>query len=168
MKAKILQVCLVILVLAFVGCASGGAASGGSGDGIVLKAKDAEIVSEQPLPSLTIEEPNGNLGYWNFIDEYPQWEVEIPAAGDYMVTLRYAAWSEYAGSSFVLEVGGEVKLESVLEQTSGAEDGWFAFKNIDFGVIALDAGAQTLAMKITELKGGQAACNLIKITLTLQ
>ncbi|MBN1648269.1 MAG: hypothetical protein JW874_09565 [Spirochaetales bacterium] len=168
---KKIVICLLVVIIAFgiLGCAStSGAAkpAAGGGSEIVLKGKDATLHTDPKMPALTIEEPNGNIGYWDKIEEYPSWDVNIPKAGKYLITLRYAAWSSYAGSSFELEIDGQ-KIEGTFVRTSSNDDGYFAWKNLDIGVVDLTAGDKTLTIKVTKMVSF-AAANILKLTLTPQ
>jgi hypothetical protein len=148
MKTKKIISSLVVLGMAFIllGCVSTPAAP----VEIELSPADATIHTERVLPQLQVEEPKGNLGYWHNTEEYVTWDVEIPQAGDYMISMTYAAWGENAGSSFMMEIGGK-ELTGIFASTSEANDGYFAWKEMEVGKVTLEAGAQVLTMKVTKI-----------------
>ncbi len=150
-----------ILVLGVFGCVS---TSGGAAvEEIVLYPTDATIHSDRAVPQLEVEKPNDNLGYWHNTEEYVTWDVDIQKTMEYMITMRYAAWGENAGSSFLVEIGGQ-EIPGTFVSTSEANDGYFAWKDLEIGKVTLEAGAQVLTLKVTKIVK-EAAANILELRI---
>ena len=93
-------------------------------------------------PSLILEKPHGNLGYWQSPDDRAEWEVEVPRAGEYDVVLDFACESKSAGNVLLL-LSDEGR---VSFKVPGA-GGWESYRQARAGRLALRAGKQTITAR---------------------
>jgi hypothetical protein len=104
---------------------------------IVLPAKHAKISGK----SLAYMPEWDALGFWRATDT-AEWEVEVPKAGTYDVTMEWSVDDKTAGHPFVIESGSH-KLEAKVEGTKR----WDTYRIKNVGKIELDVGTQTIAIK---------------------
>ncbi|MCA9263024.1 MAG: c-type cytochrome [Planctomycetales bacterium] len=86
-------------------------------------------------PSLVFEPQYRNLGYWESPNDHAVWDVNVPRAGKYHVTLDYACDPPSAGNVFHLQIGDQV-LSGRVEATGGWDE--YDWKGI--GSVQLPAG----------------------------
>jgi hypothetical protein len=104
---------------------------------IVLGAKHCKIAG----PSLAYMPEWDALGFWREKDS-AAWEVEVPKAGTYDVSMEWSVDDKNAGKAFVLESGAH-KLEAKVDSTGR----WDVYRIKKLGQIELDAGTQTLTLR---------------------
>ena len=102
----------------------------------------------------------GNICFWTDASDWLSWETSIPAAGEYVLELRYSCQAGSEGSTF--EVGiGDAKVNGKIAQHTGD---WYTHTNIKLGTVTLSAGRTTVTFKPTS-KPGQAVMNLVWLRL---
>lgn len=127
---------------------------------INLPAASAEIESSLGQ-RLKMENIFGHayLTRWTRPEDVPTWKINIPKAGRYQVSLRYAAARSSAGLPFFLK-SGDVLLNGKTEVTGDAQ----VFREFAVGAMTLKAGEQSLHIQSTAPPGA-AAMNLEAIVL---
>ncbi len=96
-------------------------------------------------PTIVLEEPHGNLGWWSSADDFAQWTVDVPTSGRYRVELEYACHPDAAGHRFILQSrDGRVSYE--VEPTAD----WETYATKPIGELDLSAGLQPLVAKPAE------------------
>jgi putative membrane-bound dehydrogenase-like protein len=105
---------------------------------IACRAAQARILGS----SLVFEQPFQNLGYWSSSDDRAEWDVDVPADGDYEVELEWACDDGVAGNTFVLCAPGE-RLSGVV----GGTGGWPHYRTRSIGELSLRAGRQRLVVQ---------------------
>ena len=127
---------------------------------ITLPAASAEIESSLGQ-RLKMENIFGHayLTRWTRPEDVPTWKINIPKAGRYQISLRYAAPKSSSGLPFFLK-SGDVLLNGKTEVTGDAQ----VFREFAVGAITLKAGEQTLLLQSTAAPGA-AAMNLEAIVL---
>jgi hypothetical protein len=122
-----------------------------------LLASNCEIYGKQ----IAVYEPQHCIGWWTSEEDHVIWDVEVPKAGKYDVSLEWAITDEWSNNKFVIEAGKN-KLEGVIPTTGGFDK----YKEQKFGALELSAGRQTIKMQsIAPIKGELA--DLRKVTLAL-
>lgn len=81
------------------------------------------------------------LGFWRDQD-HAAWEVEVPQAGIYDVTMEWSVSDESAGNLFAVEAGTR-RLETKVASTGR----WDVYRIEKIGRLQLEAGAQTITLK---------------------
>ena len=102
---------------------------------IILTATAAQINGA----SLQLERES--LTNWSQPGDYPEWDVDVPQAGLYVVCLVRASAPD-TGGPFAIEVAG-----SVLRGRSVSTGSFRAFRRMDAGAVALPQGATRLTLK---------------------
>ena len=127
---------------------------------ITLPAASAEIESSLGQ-RLKMENIFGHayLTRWTRPEDVPTWKINIPKAGRYQISLRYAAPKSSGGLPFFLKAG-DVLLNGKTEVTGDAQ----VFREFAVGAMTLKAGEQTLLLQSTAAPGA-AAMNLEAIVL---
>lgn len=127
---------------------------------INLPAASAEIESSFGQ-RLKMENIFGHayLTRWTRPEDVPTWRINIPKAGRYQVSLRYAAARSSAGLPFFLK-SGDVLLNGKTEVTGDAQ----VFREFTVGAMTLRAGEQSLHLQ-SIAPPGAAAMNLETIVL---
>jgi hypothetical protein len=93
-------------------------------------------------PSLVLEKQYGNLGDWSSPDDRAVWTVAVPAAGRYEVWLDYACDNGSSGNTFTLQAG-RAQLTGKVAGTGK----WDAYKQVQVGTLALEAGERTVTLR---------------------
>jgi alpha-L-fucosidase len=127
---------------------------------ITLPAASAEIESSLGQ-RLKMENIFGHayLTRWTRPEDVPTWKINIPKAGRYQISLRYAAQKSSGGLPFFLKAG-DVLLNGKTEVTGDAQ----VFRQFTVGAMPLKAGEQTLLLQ-SNAPPGAAAMNLEAIIL---
>lgn len=99
------------------------------------------------------------LTHWTRPGDVPVWKFNLPKAGRYQLSLRYAAARASKDLPFVMQ-SGETLLNGKTEVTGDAQ----VFKEFPIGPIRLNAGEQTLRIR-SDAPAGAAAMNLEAIIL---
>jgi putative membrane-bound dehydrogenase-like protein len=107
---------------------------------LTLLASNCEIFGR----TLVLEGQYGNLGYWQSDDDKAVWNVDVPKAGKYDVWLDWACAPKSAGNTFALD-GNEKRLLTVKVTSTG---NWDTYKYAKVGDITLEAGRQTLVVRV--------------------
>jgi len=81
------------------------------------------------------------LGFWRQ-QEQAAWEVEVPKAGTYDVTLEWSVDDKNAGNPYAL-IAGDNRLDGKVESTGR----WNTFRRKQIGQIELKAGVQEIVFK---------------------
>jgi putative membrane-bound dehydrogenase-like protein len=122
-----------------------------------LPARFAEVRG----PTMTFAVPQYALEYWQSIEDFAVWEVDVAKAGTYLVDLEYGVPSQAAGNVMSLE-GGAKPLVHTLASTGG----WETYKTARIGEIELAAGRQRITVKPVGDKLKEALMDLRALTLT--
>ncbi len=93
-------------------------------------------------PSLVFEPQYSNLGDWSSPEDRAVWTVTVPKAGRYEVWLDYACDNGAAVNTFVLQ-SGDAKLTGQVVGTRK----WDAYRQIQVGTLALEAGERPVTMR---------------------
>ncbi|MBI2297439.1 MAG: hypothetical protein HYU66_00560, partial [Armatimonadetes bacterium] len=128
-------------------------------DAIQLDAAQARVHGAHAR--FMVLEGIGNLCYWTSADDWVDWDVSLPAAGPYVVVLRYSCQAGSEGSTFALVVGNQ-RLEGTVAPATGT---WYDHENMKVGEVAVgQAGPTTLSVKPLR-KPGLAVMNLVWVRL---
>lgn len=103
-----------------------------------LLATDCRIYG----PTVIFEAGYRNLGFWGSEQDTAVWEVNLPRAGKYRVTLDYACDNGTAGNRFHVEAAGEI-LTGEVEGTGT----WDNYRSKGIGTITLPAGSTEVTMR---------------------
>jgi hypothetical protein len=111
---------------------------------VILWASKAEIHGTRTR----YEEQGGvdNIGYWNDVHDYVTWVFAVAQAGTYKVELTYACNPADAGSTYTIDVGGQL-----VSGTVQATRNWQTFQTVTVGELQLAAGTHTLAVRATKM-----------------
>ena len=93
-------------------------------------------------PTLIFEPEYRNLGYWQSEQDHASWELEVPRAGKYRVTLDYACHRNSAGNRLLLSLAGQT-LHSDVE-SSGE---WNQYRSQTIGTVELPKGRVQAVMR---------------------
>jgi len=126
-----------------------------NGDEIILQAKQAK------LPSGTFKlQKNSHIGYWTNSKDKAGWDINIPAPGNYKVSLQYSCDKAYSGSDVVFAIDGQTLTQQV-QPTSG----WEKFSIMELGSLTIKkVGNTTCSIEFGEKKG-KALMNLKTVIL---
>lgn len=105
-------------------------------------------------------QPNKNvLGYWTNVDDWADWEFEVPATGKYEVEVQQGCGAGSGGATVDVEVGGKT-LSFVVQDTGHFQH---MIQRV-IGQVELSAGKQTLAVK-PQTKPGVAVMDLRRVVV---
>lgn len=124
---------------------------------IRLLAKDARVHGQK----LRYEpQPNKNvLGYWTNVEDWADWQFDVPTAGDYELEVQQGCGPDNGGAEVAIEVAGQTLTFTVQET------GHFQHMiQRTIGSVKLPAGASTLAVK-PRTRPGKAVMDLRRIVL---
>ena len=132
----------------------------GEDGSITLSAASAEIESSLGQ-RMKMENIFGHayLTNWTRPGDVPTWKINIPKAGRYQISLRYAAQKSSGGLPFFLKAG-DVLLNGKTEVTGDAQ----VFREFSIGAMTLKSGEQPLLLQSTAPPGA-TAMNLEAIIL---
>ncbi|MBM3787132.1 MAG: hypothetical protein FJW30_22475 [Acidobacteria bacterium] len=99
------------------------------------------------------------LTNWTRPDDVPAWRIQVPKAGRYRVTIRYAAGRASSGLPYKIQAGGQW-VTGNTEPTSGNE----VFEEFTAGHLQLKAGEQSVQV-VSMAPAGVTAMNLESVTL---
>jgi hypothetical protein len=103
----------------------------------------------------------GSIGYWTDSSDSLSWPVSFPAAGEFVVELKYACEAGSEGSAFEIAVEGTSLAARIAEDTGS----WYDFQIIKLGNLKItQTGPQSLTLKPTR-KPGAAVMNLAWLRL---
>jgi hypothetical protein len=102
----------------------------------------------------------GNICYWTDAADWLSWEASVPAAGEYVLELRYSCQEGSEGTAFEVKIGN-AKIEAKIAQHTGD---WYTHTNAKLGTFSLAAGRTEVTLKPTS-KPGQAVMNLVWLRL---
>ncbi len=126
----------------------------GQGD-IRLHAKDATVhagnLRYEPEPW------KNTLGYWTKVEDWAEWQFDVPAAGRWEVEVLQG--SGVGGAEVAVETGGK-ELVFTVQETGHFQQ----FIQRSIGQVDLPAGRQTLAVK-PRTKPGAAVMDLRRVVL---
>jgi hypothetical protein len=142
MKKSIL-ITAIIVAMSIISCVSTG---GGKETVVTLHAIDARLETNA---SLVYEEQEGRecIGWWESPDDRIIWDFNVDRDGKYLVILRAACASSFAGSKIGVTIG-EDTLEFVMPDTYE----WETYFDVEIGTVALKAGAHTIVVQGIELQ----------------
>jgi putative membrane-bound dehydrogenase-like protein len=103
-----------------------------------LTAEAAEIYG----PSLKLETPHRNLGWWQSADDLAAWVVEAGAEATCDVLLDFACDASAAGGRLLVQIG-EQELAFDVPSTGG----WDDYREQSIGVLALPASPQRVVAR---------------------
>jgi putative heme-binding domain-containing protein len=104
----------------------------------LLPARFAEVRG----PTMTFTVPQYALEYWQSMEDFATWEIDVAKSGAYVVELEYGLPSQAAGNAMILE-GGAKPLVHTLASTGG----WENYKTVRIGEIELASGRQRITIK---------------------
>jgi arylsulfatase A len=124
---------------------------------IRLHAKDARLHAQtmryEPEPYKNV------LGYWTNVDDWAEWDFDVPASGLYEVEVQQGCGAGSGGAVVAVEVGGK-SLEFTVQDTGHFQQ--MILKLI--GQVELPEGKHTLAVK-PRTKPGVAVMDLRRVVL---
>lgn len=129
----------------------------------LLPAGDANIEGQHAQLESKGGQPN--IGYWTDVHDVVGWQLMVPQAGDYRVSLVYACEPGFEGSTFRVEVKSERDEKSAVEGRIEATSGWDDFSTLTLeGTLHLPAGRVTVRVLPLSMPHG-AVMNLRAIRL---
>ncbi len=99
------------------------------------------------------------LTSWSKAEDIPYWNINVPQAGKYRVTISYASTKPSLGEEYSVLDGG-ASLSAKVTKASGE----WVFGQDQIGELALPAGASTVKIKIAG-KEGRDVMQLERLTL---
>jgi hypothetical protein len=122
-----------------------------------LHARDARIHGQ----TLRYEpEPHKNvLGYWTKVEDWADWEFDVPRAGQYEVEIQQGCGNGSGGAEVHVEIAGAT-LKFVVQETGHFQQ--MILRTI--GVVDLPAGKATLAIK-PQSRPGPAVMDVRRVVL---
>lgn len=93
-------------------------------------------------PTLVLEEKYRNLGYWSSTEDFCAWTFDVPAGGDYRLSLDYACADSAARNSVAVQVGGQTFAAKVTGTGT-----WDDYRGLNLGTVTLAAGKNELLVK---------------------
>ena len=105
---------------------------------LVLSSANCAIYGK----SLVLEQPYGNLGMWRGEDDLAVWQVAIPSAGEYQVSIEWACERGTAGNPAQVSTR-DGALRFKVESTGT----WDQYKTATIGKIRLQAGIQRIRLQ---------------------
>jgi arylsulfatase A len=124
---------------------------------IRLQAKDARIHAQimryEPEPHKNV------LGYWTRVEDWADWEFDVPNDGIYEIEIQQGCGKGCGGSKVHVEVGGKT-LEFIVQETGHFQQ--MILRTI--GTVELPAGKTTLAIK-PQTKPGPAVMDIRRVVL---
>ncbi|MGL5019967.1 MAG: alpha-L-fucosidase [Luteolibacter sp.] len=120
----------------------------------LLNANDADLTGKLQLES-------GHVGYWTNPADTVSWQVAIPKAGTYKVSIEYACEESSKDSEYEVKIGSKTVTGKVAGTGSFTK-----FDTKELGIVQFEkAEGLTVTVKATK-KPGLAVMNLRSITLT--
>lgn len=88
---------------------------------------------------------------WTNPNDFLLWEFELPRKGEYVVKVTYSCAPRHGGSIMLLS-GGKEEVEFKVKSTGG----WERFKETKVGRIRLPKGPNTITLKASSIRRGEA------------
>lgn len=104
---------------------------------LILNARYAKLTGK----SLAFMPDWDALGFWRQ-NESAEWDVEVPKAGTYDVTMEWSVNDKNAGNPFAVESGS-----NRLEAKTQSSERWDTYRIEKIGQIQLEAGEQKVTLK---------------------
>ena len=124
---------------------------------VILHARDAAIhgstLRYEPQPH------KDTLGYWTRVEDWAQWQFELPAPGRFRVEALQGCGKGSGGAEVDVWVGDQ-RLAMTVQDTGGFQN----FVTRDLGTIQLDAGRHTLSVR-PRTRPGIAVMDLREVRL---
>jgi arylsulfatase A-like enzyme len=124
---------------------------------VVLHARDAlvhgEVLRYEPQPH------KNTLGFWTRVEDWAEWEFELPAPGRYRVEALQGCGAGSGGAHVDFAIG-DARLTLVVEDTGGFQN----FVRREVGELRLAAGRQALRVE-PRTKPGPAVMDLREVRL---
>lgn len=120
---------------------------------LVLLPNDATLHG-----GLQVEDGNGtpNVGFWLKSTDSIEWNAQLPASGQFKVSLVYAAEPAAAGNE--ISVAG-------LPFTTVSTGSWQSYRMVDLGTVSLPSGNVKLNIQVKKMTTG-AVINVRQLVLT--
>ena len=130
-------------------------------DGLLTLSAAAAEVESNLGQRLKTENIFGHVYFtnWTRPDDVPTWKVNVPKAGHYQISLRYAAPRAAKDLPFLIKAG-----ESILSGKTDVTGDAQVFQEFAVGTLQLSAGEQSLQVQSTA-PSGAAAMNLEAVLL---
>jgi hypothetical protein len=141
---KNLCILAIISVIFIISCVSG---PGAAKEEVIIKlhAIDAQLKTNGGL-MYEEKEDRECIGWWESPDDEIRWDFDVPADGDYAVTVRLACDTQFPGSTVGVTIGGQT-LTFIVPDTYD----WETYFDVDIGTVSLKAGPNTVLVKGIEL-----------------
>jgi hypothetical protein len=124
---------------------------------IRLLAKDARVHGQtlryEPPPNKNV------LGYWTNVDDWADWQFDVPAAGEYEVEVQQGCGPGNGGTEVAIEVAGQ-SLTFTVQETGHFQQ----MIQRTLGSVKLPAGSATLSVK-PRSKPARAVMDLRRVVL---
>jgi uncharacterized protein YaiE (UPF0345 family) len=141
---KRIIILLIAVVLVMASCMSS-SSSKGTSSSIRLRARDAELETESQL--VYEEGPDRDcIGWWTHPNDKIKWTFDVADAGSYIVVVKVACASSFAGSKVGVTVAGQT-LEFDMPDTNE----WESYNKVEVGTVDLESGSHTLVVQGIEL-----------------
>jgi len=132
-------------------------ATPGKDGSLQLTAASAEVTG-----TMLRYEPNpkkNTLGYWTRKEDQAAWDLQVPVAGRYRVTVHQGCGPGNAGSLVQVIIGGST-LPFTVQETTGFQD----FRPVPVGEVDLPAGRTRLTLA-PQTKSAAAVMDVRLVTL---
>ncbi|MBN1698580.1 MAG: hypothetical protein JW881_13780 [Spirochaetales bacterium] len=142
---RILLFTVILVAASVISCVSTGGGGGGAAEEIQLHAIDAQLVTLGGL----IYEAQGDrecIGWWESPNDQIIWDFEVANGGEYMVVLKVACASSFAGSKVGVTIDSQ-KLEFIMPDTYE----WETYFDVEAGTVKLDPGPHKITVQGIEL-----------------
>lgn len=100
---------------------------------------------------------------WFTAKDSVEWDVDVPAAGDYSVQLEWSVSDEDAGKEFIL-IADKDQLTGIVDKSGS----WETYKTKDVGNISLEQGKQKIVFRSNTKFDQGAILDLREIKLQKQ
>lgn len=99
------------------------------------------------------------LGYWRDNNDFAEWLIELPKAGEFKLELEYACNTEDAGGKFRVQFGDGLQVHSQVESTNS----WGDYLQKELTSIKLDAGRHRVSVHSLKDQGPLMKLRSIKL-----
>ena len=93
-------------------------------------------------PTIVLDEPHKNLGWWSSADDIVVWTINVPKSGPYSVSWTWACDPQAAGNSITIEAAGKSFTRAVRKTAN-----WDDYQTADLGELELPEGEIRFTVK---------------------
>lgn len=126
---------------------------------IVLDAKTATTYSENMR--YEPKEEKDCLGFWTNVEDWAEWLFDVTSTGEFQISVFYGCGDGSGGSEVAIYVNDQT-LDFTVEDTGGFQ----SWKELDLGVVSLNAMGKNQLAIVPQSKAAKAVMDIQKIVFT--